>query len=354
MIKSICLFNFRCYEYIKILLENKINIIIGKNATGKSSIIESIYLLGTSKSFRTNTDTDMIKFESEFYSVIAETNVGKIVYSNNKGEKKITINDEVIKSASKYVGTVNVVLFSPEDLKLIKDEPKYRRKFLDICISQINKEYLISLMEYNKVLKERNELLKQIEESSYLNEEFNKSEKYDLLEMYTKVLVEKGKKLIKYRKEFVEKLDLETNIKVKNIKKEENVSLLYAPNVSINDYETEIKKRIKHDIYLKTTTCGPHRDDFQIILNEKNASDFGSQGQQRTIALAIKLGYSEILKKEKEDVIIMMDDMFGELDDERQRELMNIFNEDFQIIVTTTSEKYIDKEIINKSNVIKL
>lgn len=350
MIEKLELFNFRCYDYKKIDLKTGINIIVGDNASGKSSLIEAIHVLGTCKSFRTHLDKDMIMFDKDFYSIFSIVRDKSITLSYLNGEKKINIDNNYVKTLSKYIGTLNVVLFSPEDLNIIKGEPKNRRKFIDVCLSQIDKEYLETLIDYNKILKERNELLKKIEFDG------RNLEKNDdiLLELYTDKLIEKAYVIVLKRKEFLEQINDEVDHKMKLMKEDEKVSLIYKPSVELINIGEEIKKNKLMDLYCKRSSVGPHKDDFEVALNNKNASSFSSQGQQRTITIAIKLAYAEILKKLNKSCIIMLDDVYGELDQKRQKDLIKMIDVNNQVIISTTTLDCIEKNILEKSNIIRI
>lgn len=355
-VTNISLTNFRCYKNRSFEFKKGINVICGDNATGKTSLMEALYISGMGKSYRTSSDADVVNYNNEFYSILIDIKKNEekadkisIVYSHNG--KKISKNGNIFKSLSQYLGYFNVVIFSPDDLKLIKGDPKYRRKFLDINISQINKEYLNTLSEYNKILKERNELLKQI---NYNGKDISQANKA-MLDIYTNVLITNGKKIIKIRRNFVTEINKYIRENVQNITHNtENGRISYLPNVNEDNIEQEFKRKEINDLFAGTTTVGPHRDDFETFINEKKASDFASQGQQRTLALAIKVGLAMLIRSLESDVVVIIDDVFGELDESRQKDLMEILKKHEQIFITTTSMKYLTDEIIKESNIIKL
>lgn len=350
MINTIELYNFRCYKYKKVLFKQGINIIVGDNASGKSSIIEAIHVLCTCKSFRTHVDRDLVNFESDFYSIISNMENRTIIFSYLNNEKKINVNNEYVKTLSKYIGTTNVVLFSPEDLNIIKGDPKSRRKFIDICLSQIDKNYLESLIEYNKLLKERNELLKKID----FNGKNLDSNNDTLLDLYSNALIEKAIIVINKRNEFLEQLNQEVNKKMKLMNKDEKVLLTYKPSSSEDSIKKNMSDNKMMDLYSKNTSVGPHRDDFEIVFNDKKASSFSSQGQQRTIVLAIKLAYAELINRMNKECIVMLDDVYGELDNTRQKDIIKMIDTNNQVIITTTTLSCIDKNILEKSNIINI
>lgn len=342
--------NFRCYDCFLSTFSSNINVIVGKNAIGKTSLIEGIYYLGLCKSFKTNDYNELLKKDKDYLYVKGTLVDGekeyKIVASMTDKGKKISVNNTIYRSLSDYLGFLNIICFSPEDLKLVKGEPKIKRRFLDINIGQKDKIYLKHVIDYNKVLKERNELLK----NDDIYPQFN-----DLLKVYTEKLATIGYEIIKRRREFLKDIEPFINKKIKEISSDdEEVEICYKPNVSEDDIKNELFKAIEVDKYAKTTTIGPHRDDVVLNINGYNASIYGSQGQQRTIALAIKLGLADYIKKDNDKLIIILDDVFGELDNKRQIELLRSVMSENQVFITTTSCDNIDQSIINDCNVIKL
>ena len=348
-LKDVQLKNFRCYDDYNVSFNEKVNIIVGNNAIGKTSLLESVCFLGLCKSFKTNTDSDMIKSgENYFYikgTLENKDKEFKIVAALTEKGKSINVNDNVYKKISDYYGFLNIVCFSPSDLNIVKGEPKGKRQFLDTNIGQIDHAYLKDIINYKKVLKERNELLKNFNK-------FNKS--MDLLKVYNLELVKIGKDIIKRRKKFLNDIEPYINKKIKDISKSEEIKVVYKPNVDNSEFEKELFNAIDKDIALKTTTVGPHRDDIIFNLNGADAGIYGSQGQQRTIALAIKLGLAEYLKENGYNLIILLDDVFGELDFKRQAELLNVVNSDTQVLITTTTIDNVNEDIIKQSNIIKL
>lgn len=346
-LKNIELMNFRCYEMFSTNFNEKINIIVGNNAIGKTSLIEGVYFLGLCKSFRTNEDQDLIKRGKDFFYVKGNLQIDdkeyKIVTSLTEKGKKINVNDTIYKKTSDYFGFLNIICFSPADLNIVKGEPRIKRKFLDRSISQIDKVYLNNLIEYNKILKERNEILKNYDKYSL-----------DMLKLYTSQLAKVGKLVIERRKAFICDIEPYIQSKIKEISSEESVTINYKPSVDEENIEKAMLDNIEKDILGKTTLIGPHRDDMSFILNDVDAETYGSQGQQRTIALSIKLGLAEYIKEKDEKMIIILDDVFGELDFVRQKKLLNVVDGDTQVFITTTTIDNIDKDILEKSNVIKL
>lgn len=349
-LKEISLNNFRCYCHDSFTLMPKINVIEGNNAVGKTSLIEAVYFLGLCKSFRTNDDRELILEGKEGFSIkgilVDDNNEFNIVASLSDYGKKIKVNDSFYRSLSEYLGFLRIICFSPEDLKLIKGEPKIKRRFLDVYIGQSDKIYLKKLLDYNKVLKERNEILKNWD--SYPHSE-------QMLNVYTSQLAMLGAQIIKKRREFLKTLEPYVNEKLKVISSNnEQIQIDYLSSVKDEEFEKEIRKAIEIDKKAKTTTVGPHRDDMIFKLNGKEAGVYGSQGQQRSIALAVKLGFAEFAKEESNKIIIILDDVFGELDLVRQNKLLSAVSEETQVLITTITSENIDDDIVKRSNIIKL
>lgn len=353
-INKIDLYNYRCYSTVSYDFKDNINIIEGNNATGKTSLVEAIYMLGMCKSFRTSSEADVLKNGTDFYCInakIEDLNSHQISITYNKEGKKVSCDGNTFKSLSDYIGILNIVAFSPEDLKLIKGDPKSKRRFLDLNIGQINKQYLNDIISYNKLLKERNELLKRI---NYNGNTISNNDK-NMLNIISSMLIEKGIKVIQKRNDFIQCINTYICKYVQEISNNREKGYIeYKPNVKIEDYTNEIKIKERNDLFAQTTTCGPHKDDFIVYINEMNASTFGSQGQQKTLALAIKLALAEYITDLDKNVIIILDDVFGELDENRQKDLLRILKNDKQIFITTTSSNILNKEVLDNCKIIKL
>lgn len=346
-IKKVILQNYRCFKKKGIDFSNKINIIVGPNAVGKTSVVEAINLLSCCKSHKTNNDKELIKKNEDFYSVKAEVNGEnaddiQMIYSS-KG-KKVLKNEKQFKNLSEYIGYFNCIMFCPEDLKIVKGDPEEKRRFLDLFISQIDKEYLISLMKYKKILKTRNLYLKE-------------NDSYD--DIYLKILdeslINEAKVIIKKRRNIIEELNDKFNEKVMMISdSKECGKLVYKPNVDVEKIDETFFVKRTVDCVLKTTSCGPHRDDMKIFINDDDGSVYASQGQQRTLALALKLAQADVIKEKRSKIVVVLDDVFGELDLKRQNQLMKLINYDNQIFITTTTIENLSDEIIKVSNIIKI
>ena len=333
-IKEIELKNFRNYKEEKISLKNNVNILYGENAQGKTNIIESIFLCSMGKSFRTTKDKEMIKINERNCSVEVEyeksDREGQIkIEIGNK--KNIFINGIKIKKLSELLGKINVVIFTPDDIEIIKGGPEKRRKFLDIMISQLRPNYMYILSLYQKTLEQRNNYLKQIKEEK-------KDE--NLLEIWDNKLCEYAIKIHEYREEFINKLIPKIE-KIHNeiTNNKEKIKIEYMTECKKKEtYLNLLKQRRKLDIIKGFTTKGIHRDDFMIYVNGKQINVYGSQGQQRTAILTLKLAELNVIHDEIGDYpILLLDDFMSELDKNRRESLIkNIKNN--QVIITCTEK----------------
>ena len=341
-IESIKLINFRNYKTLNINLNENMNIFIGKNAQGKTNLLESIYLCATGNSFRTNRDKELINFYKNEAYVGANVNLNgakkliEIKLDRNR-KKRIKINKVELNNLKELNSGLNVVVFSPDDLKIIKDGPFERRNFLDSSISQIRPVYKYNLNKYNKILYQRNNLLKSNKPKSYI---------LTLLEIFDLQLAKVGAELILARKDFLNKLSKETEIIHEKLTLEdEKLTLNYICNVDFLDYNKNqieenflksLKYSFKKDLFTGNTETGPHRDDIEIKINGLDTRAFASQGQQRTIVLSIKLSQMEIIYKENGVYpILLLDDVFSELDEERRKYLSKSLSK-MQTIITST------------------
>lgn len=349
-INHIDLKNFRNYRDCSIDFHPYINIFIGKNAQGKTNLLEAIYILSLSKSFKSNVIEDLIYFDENFSKI-----KGKIV-SHQKDiyleiilsslGKKAFINKKEIKKTSDYVGYLNVILFIPEDLMLIKGSPKLRRKLIDMEISKISPIYMFNLNKYYQLLKERNKYLKM------LHDKHLKADDY--LEVLSEQMAQLQVDLIKKRIEFVELLNEISSSMYDYISlHKETLRLEYKSIYKSIDYETILnryKKNYQRDIQYSQTMDGLHKDDMLMFLNEKDAVVYASQGQQRSIVLSIKIGLLELIKKEiGEYPILLLDDVLSELDDIRQTKLLNLIQDKVQTFITSTSIDGIHHQVIEKA-----
>ena len=333
-IKNIKIKNFRNYNQEEINLEKNINIFYGKNAQGKTNIIEAIFLCSLGKSFRAKKDNEMIKLNEENAIVEIEYEKsdrdGKIkIEIGNK--KNIYLNGIKIKKLSELLGNLNIVIFTPDDINILKGGPQNRRRFLDIMISQLRPNYMHILNLYLKTIEQRNKYLRQIKEE-------HKDE--NLLEIWDEKLAEYAVKICEYRKEFIEKIIKKINIIHKNITNgEEQIELEYITECDNKEkYLQLLKERRKLDIIKGFTTKGIHRDDFVIYINKKEIKIFGSQGQNRTAMLSLKLAELQVIYDEiGEYPILLLDDFMSELDKTRRKNFLENI-EGTQVIITGTEK----------------
>lgn len=348
ILKSVALSHFRNYDDLYMEFDKGTNILYGDNAQGKTNVLESIYVSGTTKSHKGSKDRELIQFGQEESHIRTVVEKGGLDYQIDMHLKKnkskgIAINRIPIKKASELFGILNIVFFSPEDLNIIKNGPLERRRFLDVELCQLDKIYLYNLTKYNKILNQRNRLLKDIN---------FKPELLDTLAVWDMQLVEYGKKIIQTRKEFVEELNAivyEIHKKISGNKEE--LVLKYEPDVIAENMEAQLEKCKEKDLRFGQTSVGPHRDDLCFMIQEIDVRKYGSQGQQRSCALSLKLSEIELVKKSiKETPILILDDVLSELDSNRQNFLLNSIH-DIQTIITCTG---LDEFVRNRFEINKI
>lgn len=334
IIKSIELQNFRNYEIEKIEFDRNTNIIYGDNAQGKTNILEALFVAGTTKSHKGSRDMEMIRFgmdEAHLKAIITKKSIDyridmHIKKNKNKG---IAINGIPIKKSLELYGIINLIFFSPEDLYIIKSGPSARRRFMDMELCQLDKIYANNLINYNKTIDQRNRLLKEIQYNPSLKE---------TLDIWDIQLVNYGSKIIEARQNFIKNLNLIIKEIHGNLSgNREELYVEYEPSVSGEDeFEKKLSENRERDLHQKTTSAGPHRDDIIFSVNNIDIRKYGSQGQQRTTALSLKLAEIELVKKITNDTpILLLDDVLSELDSNRQNYLLNNIH-DVQTIVTCT------------------
>ena len=335
-IKEIELKNFRNYEEIKLNFHEKVNFFIGNNAQGKTNLLEGIYISSFGRSFRLGKDNQMIKFGEKFCrsKIIAvrdeqDISVEIIIGENEKGVK---INGAKIKKTAELLENILIVVFSPEDLKIIKGDPEKRRRFMDRELSQIRPSYYVDLFSYRRALMQRNALLK---ESKATPNDFD---------IWNIELAEYGTKVILKRKDFIEKINkISREIHSSITNEKESLEVIYdsfvpcEENVSVKEnFLLKLEQTLKKDMFKGNTETGPHRDDLEIRINGIDIRKYGSQGQQRTAALSLKLAELKLIKEETdEEAILLLDDVLSELDSERQNYLINALK-DTQLFITAT------------------
>ena len=347
IIKSLELENYRNYKTLSISFDSGTNILYGDNAQGKTNILEAIYLSATTKSHKGSKDRDIINFDADEAHirtyVVKDGLENRVDMHLRKSKSKgIAINGQKIKKAANLLGLLNVVFFSPEDLSIIKNGPAERRRFVDMELCQLDNFYLYNLNNYIKIVNQRNKLLKEM----YFNPGLK-----DTLPIWDSQLVSYGGKIIERRNAFVSQLNeiiYEIHLKLSGGK--ESLKIVYEPDVSLDDFEKKLEAEQEKDIKLKQTTTGPHRDDLSVMVGDVDIRKFGSQGQQRTAALSLKLAEIELVKKVTKDTpLLLLDDVLSELDSNRQNYLLNSIG-DIQTIITCTGlEEFVNNRFeINK------
>lgn len=338
-LRNLKLNNFRNYEYLDIDFDKNINIIYGDNAQGKTNILEAIYYSATTKSHKGSKEKELIKFEcdeSHINLTVERKDVDfQIDLHLKKNLKKgIAINKLPIKKSNELFGIVNIVFFSPEDLNIIKNGPSERRRFIDIELSQLNKIYLSNITNYNKILNQRNKLLKEIA---------FKPELLDTLDAWDEQLIHYGEKIIEQRQEFIQNIDEIIKLIHKRLSGgKENVDLFYEKSNNKLTFRDALTNAREKDIKMRSTSVGPHRDDMAFMVNGLDIRTYGSQGQQRTAALSLKMSEIELVKKViKDNPILLLDDVLSELDSNRQNYLLDSIKDVQTIITCTGVEEFI-------------
>ena len=352
-LNSIVLKGFRCYNEASFSFSNKNKIIFcGKNASGKTSVVEAIHYLAFAKSFRTNKDEELItSFDNNSSTLYLKGtfNDGTITEIGFDGSTKlIKVNGKRIKSIAEMIGYFMIGLFSPEDLLLVKGEPKIRRKYIDSSLCQVDSEYLRALQINKKVLKERNEYLKSLDcDASKLNNTY--------LDAITKTYIETCEIIERKRHNFINEINIiSSNVASKISDEKDTIKIKLIPNVNVDNFWITYAERKMQDLYAKTTTWGPQRDDFSVEINGKDAYSSASQGQIRTTCISLKLAVVEYYKKITKNIIIILDDVFSELDEIRQNKILDFFDENYQVFITTTNINLLTKNALNNSEIIEI
>ncbi|MCI8339847.1 MAG: DNA replication/repair protein RecF [Lachnospiraceae bacterium] len=325
--------NFRNYDFAKIDFHNKTNILCGDNAQGKTNILESIFVCGTTKSHKGCKDRELIRLGEEEAHIrmhLVKKNMSHRIdmhLKKSKG-KGIAIDGIPIKRSGELLGLLNVIFFSPEDLRIIKNGPSERRRFVNMELCQLDAVYLHELGEYNKVLVQRNKLLKQIYHQPSLKE---------TLDLWDMQLVEYGSKLVRRRETFVEEIgEIVTEVNGRLTGGKELIRMIYEPDVLVDDFQRKLADAREKDLKTCSTNVGPHRDDICFLNGDIDLRRYGSQGQQRTCALSLKLAEIELVKDMIGDSpILLLDDVLSELDRKRQNYLLDSIH-DIQAIITCT------------------
>ena len=353
LIKELYLNNFRCYSNGKFEFDPALTIIHGPNTCGKSTILEAIHVLGLTKPYRSIDESSLIKINELSYAikgVISNQKVDEtVIVLNSNKTKKVRKNNYVFKSLSEYVGYMNVIYYDPTDWLIFEGGPSYRRRFFDVLFCQVSKQYLNVSSEYKKLLKQRNFLIKKMIEK-------NDKSTRNLLEVTTKQMIECGKKIIHTREKIIRKLnEIALGIHRELSSGREKVEIKYLPNISVEEYELKMEAMLNEDLKKGTTMVGPHKDDYIFNINNKNIGDYGSQGQQKSAILSIKLASVELVKEVKNQYpIVLLDDVFSELDKGRQNQLIKLLNRKAQTIITTPSISDVEPSVLNMARIIEL
>lgn len=353
-INCIRLKNYRNYENAEVNFSDKYNIIYGNNAQGKTNVVEAIFLCASGRSHRTSRDNELLKYGCDFFEIKLKYEKETIeeeinVVFSNEERKKIRINEIPLNKIGGLMGHLNAVMFSPEDLLLIKQGPSERRRFIDITLSQLRPSYFYDLQQYSKILFQRNNLLKNISMDRKLT---------DTLDVWDFHLVKTGSRIIRARKEFVRKIGILAGIRHERLTNHgERLNVIYDPSFEIkninneNDIEeifrTNLKRNRDKELMKGSTSIGPHRDDIDIILNDESTKIYASQGQQRTSVLSIKLAEIDLMKDETgEFPVLLLDDVLSELDDKRKEYLIDNIDR-IQTFITSTEKRFFTRSNSN-------
>lgn len=354
ILKHLKVKDFRNYTKLSLDLNDSINIIYGENGQGKTNLLESIYMLGLTKSHRNADDKSLIQYNKSFFKIdgTVETNniPKKLQIILHEDSKRLKVDGNDVKKISDYISNLNVIIFYPEDLDIIKGSPSTRRKLINTEISGLQNVYYTVLSDYNKLLKMRNEYLKEA--------------RFDInyFDILTKYYVEKSFLLYKMRQKFIDRINVYIGEIYYDIMNLENFEvyyeisdILFDENYSIDKiYETYEKVKEKERI-VKKTMFGPHRDDIEFYLDNRNMKSYASQGQQRAAILAFKLAEVELYKKYRNETpVLLLDDVFSELDHNKKENLLKYISNNIQTIITTTELDYVSDDIIKRAKLIKI
>lgn len=361
-LKELKLKNFRNYSDLDLTFSPQINVLIGENAQGKTNLLEAIYVLALARSHRMNDDKALIKWGADFAKVsgVIERKLGpsplEIILSHQG--KKARINHLDQDRLSQYVGQFNVILFAPEDLELVKGSPAKRRRFIDMEFGQINHQYLYNITQYRNILKQRNLYLRQLK--------FHEAKDLVYLDVLSDQLAGFGAEIVWARHQFLQQMAVFAKEQHQQITQQrEQLQFVYQtvlPDEELTDsdqiyhfLQDQYQKNRKRELQQGTTVLGPHRDDVAFIVNDRNVQDFGSQGQQRTVALSLKLAEIQMVKQQTgEAPVLLLDDVLSELDDLRQTHLLHTIKNQVQTFLTTTSLDGVAEEIIGKPTIFQV
>ncbi len=342
-IKQVHLHNFRNYTTLSLSLHPSITIFYGNNAQGKTNILESIYICALGRSHRTHSDKELIRFSQEEAHIQLQMNKKNReeridIHIKKDIKKGAAINGIPVKKLGELLGTLHVVMFSPEDLQLIKGGPAERRRFLDMEICQLSSIYFYDLQQYYKVLRQRNNLLKEIQKKPQVR---------DTLFVWDEQLIQYGRKVVQAREIFIQKLNtISATIHTHITGEREVFQIQYKPYISAQLFEQKLQKSLERDLLQGSTSVGPHRDDISFCINHVDVRTYGSQGQQRTAALSIKLAEIELIKEEiGEAPVLLLDDVLSELDESRQNYLLSHIQGIQTLLTCTGIEDLVNKQV---------
>jgi len=353
-VKKIELTNFRNYDKYKIDDLGSLNIIIGENGIGKTSILESVYICSLARSFKSNDDYVIVKNDKDFSKIRVDIDMNdklkKLDFILTREGKKTKINGNLKKRISDFISQYKVILFSPDELRIIKESPNTRRNYLNICLSQINKSFIALLNNYNVVIKNKNDYLKKV----YINSNMS----LDYLDILDSKIAGYGYEICRLRKEYIDKLNKYIKRIFRKFRKGDELYIRYNSQFldkSTNEILNLLGKNRKNEMTLGLTKTGIHRDDIEFIHNGNNAKEFSSQGIQKLILLSLKMAELEVLINDYyEEPILLLDDLFSELDSVNQNSILNNLNRSIQVFITTTDINNIKPSMVKHAKVIDL
>ncbi len=348
-LKTVEISNFRNIEKMSLMLNKNVNIFIGKNAQGKTSILESIYVLAFTKSCKSTSEDELITIDKNFFRVKGSLKIGnlpkKLEVFYRKGDKITKINNKNVSKISSYVSNMNVIMFSPDDLDIVKKAPSFRRNFINIELCQLYNDYLNTLNEYNKILKMRNDYIRK----NYLNINYN------YLDVITDSLVDRILVIYRYREEFFKSINSYIKEVFYKLSKFDGLEIVYKKSINCSKKEeifNFFKDNYISDIEKGSTMYGPHRDDFIFCLDDVDLKLYGSQGLQRLAILAFKLAEINLFKEVKGSYpVVLLDDIFSEIDLDKRKNLLKFIKSNIQFIITTTDINNISNKILDKATV---
>lgn len=357
IISKLNLTNFRNYSKLNIGLSPHMNIFIGNNAAGKTNILEAISILALTKSYRNGQESNLIqdqKKKAKIKGTIKDHHQYKeLAIEIAENEKQVKVNGKIIHRIADYIKNFHVIVFTPDDLEIIKGSPSVRRNLLNMELSQISQKYLVTSNEYNKILKTRNEYLKILFSNHIADKTY--------LDILTDQLIEKAIYIYQEREKYLDKIEKNLNSIFLNITKEGTLQLKYVPNIEIESFETEklreqlkksFKKNYQRELHVGMTLIGPHRDDFLFFLQKKDMKIYASQGQQKSAILAYKLATIPIFKEySNTSPVLLLDDIFSELDLKKRNRVLKYIGKDIQSIITTTDLKNISKKVLLEATI---